>query len=192
MRTTHAFHPTSFDRLEAREVLSHWTLFTAHVVRPMPARTVAPVAAVAPVHVTASPVANVTPAHVTPASNAPVDVSTVVTDMQNMGGPLTDISIASLNGATAAQLAASFPTIRFQGNSVGVSLRARTDASALAAELETLGASIVTTSPAYLTVEAYVPVSQLLAVAQLDQTLYGAPMYKPVLSGPGRFGAIFL
>jgi hypothetical protein len=176
MRSTHAFHPTSFDYLETREVLSHLGLFMA-----LPVHPIHNAAAIVPtVHVRAPAAVSVTRA----------DTTTTVTAMQSIGEPLTDIYLASQNGASADGLAASFPTVSFQGNLVGVSLRARTDANALATELKTLGASIVTTSTANLAVEAFVPVGKLLAVAQLDQTLYGSPMYKPVFHGPVRHGGL--
>ena len=168
MRTTHAFHPAGFDHLERREVLSYFGFFIAPSVLPIHR---AP-AIVATVHATVPP-------------------ATAVTAMQNIGAPLTDIYLAFENGASASALAASFPTVSFQGNMVGVSLRARTSATTLASELQNLGASIVATSTANLAVEAYVPVSQLLAVAQLNQTLYGSAMLKPVFSSPIRYGGLF-
>jgi hypothetical protein len=175
-RTMHEFHPTRFDFLEKREVLSNLVLQVAHLVPPVhPAAAI-----VAPVHVTTPAVMSVT--------RTGADVTT--TAMKSMGQPLTNIYLASVNGASAATLAASFPLVLFQGNLVGVSIHARTSATTLAAELTSLGATIRTTSTAYLTVEAYVPVSQLLAVAQLDQTLAGSPLYKPMLFGVGRFGGL--
>jgi hypothetical protein len=165
MRTMHAFNPTGFDFLEKREVLSNLVLQIAHLVPPIhPAAAI-----VAPVRATGLPVMSVTRSTADP-----------TTAMKNMGQPLTDIYLASQNGASAATLAASFPLVKFQGTMVGVSIHARTSATTLAAELQSLGGTIVTTSTAYLTVEAYVPVSQLLVVAQLDQTLAGSPLYKPV------------
>jgi hypothetical protein len=169
MRNTHAFHPTSFDYLETREVLSHLGVFV--VLPVLPIHNAAAIGV--PVHVSTPAAVSVTRAVTNP----------IVTAMQNIGAPLTDIYLASQNGESAAALAASFPTVSFQGTMVGVSLRARTSATTLAAELKTLGASIVTTSTANQAVEAFVPVGKLLAVAQLPQTLYGSPMLKPVFHG---------
>ena len=168
MRSKHPFHPADFDRLESRELLSQLVPGLAR----LSAQTLAHGAVRAPVQsAMRSPRAQVEAAAITP-----------ITPIANLDMNLNAIYADAQNGANSVELAAQFPTVRFSGNLVGISIRARSNVKVLVSELTKLGATGLFASSTYLTVQGYVPVKNLPAIAALDQTVSGIALYKPIFS----------
>ena len=101
--------------------------------------------------------------------------------MANEGQDLINVYQAFIKGQSATQLAAEFPSLRLTANSVGVDLKGSGNFSTFVSTLTNLGMQITTTSAAEAEVEGMLPITALPTVAELPQTLYGSPDYKPTL-----------
>lgn len=71
--------------------------------------------------------------------------------------------------------------IYIEGTSVKVDVRGTVSATALASQLTNMGMQVSGTDAASGTVEGFLPISQLVAVAQLSQVVSLSPVYKPAL-----------
>jgi len=102
--------------------------------------------------------------------------------MANLGATLIDVYRDYNNyvssGSTTPYSAALSNIIYFQGTSVGVSVRGSGDFSAFQQSLANFGVTITGTSPAFQTVEGYVPISSLPKLAILSDVTGGGPLYK--------------
>jgi hypothetical protein len=72
---------------------------------------------------------------------------------------------------------------QISGTSVAISIVSTTEQySSLVSELKTLGIQIESSSSTYNTVSGFVPISQLLTVSELPQTLSMSPISRPRLT----------
>ncbi len=206
MRSKFKFLASDFDYLERREVLSHVVHVPVHhpahhavhaakvqvhtvpkALHPTAARVVIGAATPHPTAVarvtigaaTPHPTISATAVHPAVVTAAPQAAVTTPTPVANLDSNLNAIYAAFESGSDSASIAAQFPNIQFSGSLVGVSIRARSDVNALSSELTNLGGTIVASSSAYLTVQAFVPINELPTIAALDQTVSGIAMYKP-------------
>lgn len=182
MNAKHAFKPTSFDTLEAREVMSHASVVHAAAVHHVAAAK----AAVA--HTYAAQLAAFTKANAFTTKGAAVTPFAVTagTTMTNVSSDLSAVySGFQSNGGNASALAAQYPNLRFSGNSVGVEVK--TTAAGFNAELtqlRNLGMTVSLSSAAYGLIEGYIPITALPNASALPGTVAITPNYKPVTNAP--------
>ena len=66
-----------------------------------------------------------------------------------------------------------------QGNTVGIDVRGRVDASSLSNELTSLGMKVTATDATTKTVEGFLPIGQIAAVGNLTDTVGVSPIFRP-------------
>lgn len=197
MRANHTFNPEMFDRLESREVLSalHPHL-PSHFAVAAAARAQAIIAELKalqlhiPMHVlppttpglrpvtTPTPTTTAALARVTTPSTAAVQT----TPMANVTSDLKALYAAFQGGSTTPTLTAQFPMLRFQGNSVGVNIKASNgNFTAMVTELTNLGMTINTQSASYGLVEGFLPINELPTASALPAVASIVPNYKPTM-----------
>jgi hypothetical protein len=127
---------------------------------------------------------------VVPAAHPPVPVivfaggDPIRQQMANAGKDLIAVYEAfQNNGGNVGALAAEFPRLQFRGDKINISVRATSPSTfnALVTSLRNIGMDIDIASAKYTLVVGYAPVSQLLTISTMPQTLALGPNYKPVL-----------
>jgi hypothetical protein len=204
MRAKHTFNPEMFDRLESREVLSalHPHL-PPHSVVTAAARAQAIIAELKALHVsipmhvlpptTPSPRPVTTPTTITtlarvttPTNLTPVTTPTTAaqaTPMANVTSDLKAVFSAFQGGSTTPTLTTQFPMLRFQGNSVGVNIKASNgNFAAMVTALTNLGMTINTQSAAFGLVEGFLPINQLPTASALPAVASIVPNFKPMMA----------
>lgn len=194
-RARHKFTAPEFDELETREVLSH-LLAPLHgpLVHPLHVHTPTAQVSRIPLAQHATPVALTKVLPAVPRVPVSVAVATTgatlaasvgtVAPMANLGNDLNRLYQAYLSDhGDINAIKAMFPMFTFNGDKVGINVRARSNTSVLASELTNLGMDVTMVSQQYAWVSGAVPISQLPAVAALPELLSASPNYKPVTFG---------
>ena len=106
--------------------------------------------------------------------------------LANMGTDLATIYMSyQSGGGNAAGISAKYPAIFFKGDKVGIDIRGSGDFTKFVASMKSLGMDITATSAKFATVEGYIPMNQILTVAQLPATVAAIPNYKPSVNYQG-------
>jgi large repetitive protein len=126
------------------------------------------------------------------AQSGPMDNlgATMVSIYQSYSASLAAAAVAGSKAPApaAAQLAAQFPTVEFNGGLVGMDVKSSGgNFNQFVSQLTNLGMQVTASSTEYGIVEGWVPPAELPTIAQLPQTMAGSPIYVPILSATGGF-----
>ena len=113
--------------------------------------------------------------------------------MANLGTDLVKVYSQFQSGhGDTAKLAAAFPYLEFQNDSVFVGMSSYKDFSTFQTELNNLGMRATDSSTTYGLVEGWLPISQLPTAAELPETMSGYAVVRPEVVCQGHQRGRFL